>query len=51
MALILRKIQYPYIGILYLESGEIPYYEKNGKFYLKETNEEITVKEEEIIIL
>ena len=50
MSLILTKIQFIRQGTTDLESGEIPYYEKDGKFFLKENDQEVTIEKEEVII-
>lgn len=50
MSLILTKIQFIKQGSCDLESGEVPFYEQDGKFYLKESNEEITIVEESTLI-
>jgi hypothetical protein len=46
MSLILTKIQFPYLGTSGTASGEVPFYEENGKFFLKLTGEEVTITEE-----
>lgn len=51
MGLILTKIQYVRSASSDLVSGETPYYEYEGRLYLKSTGEEITIQEEGEILL
>lgn len=44
MGLLLTKIQYRKTYATNLTCGEVPYYEKEGKFYLKDTDEEVTIE-------
>ena len=51
MGMILTKIQYVRTGTTDLTSDEQPFYEKDGKFYLKDTDKEVVIVEEDEIIL
>jgi hypothetical protein len=50
MALILTKIQYVRSGSNDLISGDEPFYELDGKFYLKDTHEEIIIINDQEIV-
>lgn len=46
--MILTKIQYnKHSSPSEITSGEVPFYEKDGRLYLKSTGEEVTIEKEE----